>query len=83
MRGWRICNERLDMDKISYLEKEVIELRKLLAECELQLRQKSELITRLQRDPLTEERIYSLYRRSLDWRVLARAVEIEHGVGET
>ena len=83
MRGWRICNERLDMDKISYLEKEVIELRKLLAECELQLRQKSELITRLQRDPLTEERIYSLYRRSLDWLVLARAVEIEHGVGET
>jgi hypothetical protein len=71
------------MDKVAYLEKEIEELRKLLAECELQLRKKSELVTRLQRNPLTEERIYSLYRQSLDWRVLARSVETEHGVGET
>jgi len=68
------------MEKIKYLELEVAELRKLLVECELQLRIKSERVTRLQREPLTEERVYALYRRSLDWRVLARDVEAEHGV---
>ena len=68
------------MDQIKYLELEVAELRKLLVECELQLQIKSEMVTRLQREPLAEERVYALYRRSLDWRVLARDVEAEHGV---
>jgi len=69
------------MDKIKHLEGEILELRKLLEECELQLRIKSEMVTRLQREPLTDERIYALYRWSLDWRVLARDIEAEHGVG--
>jgi len=68
------------MEQIKYLELEVAELRKLLVECELQLRIKTDTVTRLQREPLTDERIYALYRRSLDWRVLARDVEAEHGV---
>jgi hypothetical protein len=68
------------MEQVKYLELEVAELRKLLVECELQLRIRSDMVMRLQREPLTEERVYALYRRSLDWRVLARDVEAEHGV---
>jgi len=68
------------MEQVKYLELEIAELRKLLVECELQLRIKSDMVMRLQREPLTEERVYALYRRSLDWRVLARDVEAEHGV---
>jgi len=73
------------MEQVKYLELEIAELRKLLVECELQLRIKSDMVMRLQREPLTEERVYALYRGSLDWRVLARDVEAEHGgnpVGE-
>jgi polyribonucleotide nucleotidyltransferase len=31
-------------------------------------------------EPLTDERIYTLYKRSLDWRQLARDIEAEHDI---
>jgi len=38
--------------------------------------------SKLQRrtEPLTDERIYILYTRSLDWRQLARDVEADHDI---
>ena len=54
----------------------------LLAIYDEQLKAANELIVRLQREPLSEERLVALYRRSMDWRQFARDVEKEHGVGE-
>ena len=39
------------------------------------------LIERLRKEPLSDERIRALYRRTMDWRQFARDIEEEHGVG--
>jgi len=65
------------------LKSEISELRKLLIEYEADVRRKTELLARFHKDPLPDDRVYALYRHSLDWRQLARDIEKEHGVGET
>jgi len=65
------------------LKSEISELRKLLIEYEADVRRKTELLSRFHKDPLPDDRVYALYRHSLDWRQLARDIEKEHGVGET
>ena len=66
-------------DLVAYLRSEIKELHKILNETQLALAQANERLNR-QSEPLTEERIYTLYRRSLDWRQLARDVESEHDI---
>jgi hypothetical protein len=64
---------------VSYLRSEIKELHNILHETQLALAQANDRLNR-RSEPLTEERIYSLYRRSLDWRQLAKDVEAEHGI---
>jgi len=66
-------------DLVSYLRSEIKELHNILHETQLALAQANDRLNR-RSEPLTEERIYSLYRRSLDWRQLAKDVEAEHGI---
>ena len=60
---------------------EIKAMRMLIEEQDKALRHAVELNTRLQKPPLSDERIHALYRRTMDWRQLARDVEKEHGVG--
>lgn len=69
------------MNNVDYWKSEATHLREILHQTEIALEQANALIARMQREPLDEERIYALYRHSLDWRQLARDVEKEHGVG--
>ena len=71
-----------EYSKKDYYKDELKSLGELLAIYDEQLKAANELIVRLQRDPLSEERLVALYRRSMDWRQFARDVEKEHGVGE-
>lgn len=64
---------------VAYLRAEIKELHKILNETQLALAQANDRLNR-RSEPLTEERIYTLYRRSLDWRQLARDVESEHDI---
>lgn len=66
-------------DLVTYLRSEIKELHKILQETQLALAVAN---TKLQRrtEPLTNERIYILYTRSLDWRQLARDIESEHDI---
>jgi hypothetical protein len=66
-------------DLITYLRAEIKELHNILHETQIALAQANEKLNR-QSTPLTDERIYTLYRRSLDWRQLAKDVEVEHGI---
>ena len=66
-------------DLVTYLRTEIKELHNILHETQLALAQANDRLNR-QSEPLTDERIYTLYRRSLDWRQLARDIEIEHGI---
>lgn len=66
-------------DLTSYLKSEIKELHKILNETQLELAKANERLNR-RSEPLSEERIYTLYRRSLDWRQLARDVESEHDI---
>jgi len=40
------------------------------------------LLTRCHKEPLSDDRLYQLFRHSMDWRVFARDLEKEHGIGE-
>ena len=66
-------------DLVTYLRSEIKELHKILQETQLALAVAN---TKLQHrtEPLSEERVYTLYRRSLDWRQLARDIESEHDI---
>ena len=66
-------------DLVAYLRSEIKELHKILHETQLALAQANDRLNR-QSAPLTDERIYTLYRRSLDWRQLARDVEADHEI---
>ena len=64
---------------VAYLRSEIKELHKILNETQLALAQANDRLNR-RSEPLTEERIYTLYRRSLDWRKLARDIEADHDI---
>ena len=66
-------------DLVAYLRAEIKELHNILHETQVALAQANEKLNR-QSTPLTDERIYTLYRRSLDWRQLARDIEAEHHI---
>jgi hypothetical protein len=66
-------------DLVAYLREEIKELHKILNETQLALAQANDRLNR-RSEPLTEERIYTLYRRSLDWRKLARDIEADHDI---
>jgi len=66
-------------DLVNYLRLEIKELHNILHETQMALAQANERLNR-RSEPLSEERIYALYRRSLDWRKLARDVEAEHEI---
>jgi len=66
-------------DLVSYLKSEIKELHNILHETQLALTQANDRLSR-RSEPLTEERIYTLYRRSLDWRQLARDIEADHDI---
>jgi hypothetical protein len=62
------------------LQEELKSMREILGTYDEELRAANELIVRLQKPPLSEERIVALYRRSMDWRQFARDIEEEHGI---
>lgn len=66
-------------DLVTYLRSEIKELHKILHETQLALAQANDRLNR-RSEPLTDERIYSLYTRSLDWRQLARDIEADHDI---
>jgi len=66
-------------DLVTYLRSEIKELHKILHETQLALAQANDRLNR-RSEPLTDERIYSLYTRSLNWRQLARDVETDHDI---
>ena len=66
-------------DLVAYLRSEIKELHHILYETQLALAQANVRLNR-RSEPLTEERIYTLYRRSLDWRKFARDIEAEHDI---
>ena len=66
-------------DLVAYLRSEIKELHNILHETQLALAQANDRLSR-HSEPLSEERVYSLYKRSLDWRQLAKDVEAEHGI---
>jgi hypothetical protein len=63
-----------------HLQEELKSMREILGTYDEELRAANELIVRLQRPPLSDERIVALYRRSMDWRQFARDIEEEHGI---
>jgi len=66
-------------DLVAYLRSEIKELHHILHETQLSLAQANDRLNR-RYEPLSEERIYTLYRRSLDWRQLARDIEADHDI---
>ena len=66
-------------DLVAYLRAEIKELHHILHETQLSLAQANDRLNR-RSEPLSEERIYTLYRRSLDWRQLARDIEADHDI---
>jgi hypothetical protein len=66
-------------DLVSYLKSEIKELHTILHETQLALAQANHRLNR-RSEPLSDERIYTLYTRSLDWRQLARDIEAEHDI---
>jgi hypothetical protein len=66
-------------DLIAHLKSEIKELHHILHETQLALAQANVKLN-CRTEPLTEERVYTLYRRSLDWRQLVKDVEFEHGI---
>ena len=61
---------------------EIKAMRMLIEEQDKALRHAIELTARLQKPPLSDERIHALYRHTMDWRQLARDIEKEHGIGD-
>jgi hypothetical protein len=66
-------------DLVAYLRSEIKELHHILQETQLALARANDRLGR-RSEPLTEERVYTLYRRSLDWRQLARDIEADHDI---
>lgn len=66
-------------DLVSYLKSEIKELHSILHETQLELARANERLNR-RSEPLSDERIYTLYTRSLDWRQLARDIEADHDI---
>jgi len=66
-------------DLVSYLKSEIKELHNILHETQLELARANERLNR-RSEPLSDERVYTLYTRSLDWRQLARDIEAEHDI---
>jgi len=64
------------------MAEEIKAMRMLIEEQDKALRHALELNTRLQKPPLSDERIHALYRHTMDWRQLARDIEKEHGIGD-
>jgi hypothetical protein len=64
---------------VDYLRSEIKELHNILNETQLALIQANARLNR-KFTPLTDERIYILYTRSLDWRQLARDIEADHDI---
>jgi len=72
--------EQVADNQVVNLQAELDALRDILGTYDEELRAANEQIVKLQREPLPEERIVALYRRSMDWRQFARDIENEHGV---
>jgi hypothetical protein len=66
-------------DLVNYLRSEIKELHNILHETQMSLVEANDRLNR-RSEPLSEERIYTLYRRSLDWRQLARDIEADHDI---
>jgi hypothetical protein len=66
-------------DLVKHLKSEIKELHHILRETQIALAQ-ANVILNSRTEPLTDERIYTLYKRSLDWRQLARDIEAEHDI---
>jgi hypothetical protein len=66
-------------DLVTYLRLEIKELHTILQETQLALAMANSKLQR-RTEPLSDERIYTLYTRSLDWRQLARDIEFEHDI---
>jgi len=66
-------------DLVTYLRSEIKELHTILQETQFALAMANSKLQR-RTEPLTNERIYTLYTRSLDWRQLARDVEADHDI---
>jgi hypothetical protein len=64
------------------MKEEIKALRMLVEEQDKALRHALGLNERLQKEPLSDDKIHALYRHSMDWRQLARDVEKEHGIGD-
>jgi hypothetical protein len=70
------------MNELEHTKSELKHLQELLLEYDQELRRKNELLTRCHKEPLSDDRLYQLFRHSMDWRVFARDLEKEHGIGE-
>ena len=70
------------MTEVESLQFELKNIQELLFEYAMELNRKQAIINRLTKAPLSDERLYSLYRHSMDWRKFARDVEREHGIVE-
>jgi len=66
-------------DLVTYLRSEIKELHTILQETQLALAMANSKLQR-RTEPLSDERIYTLYTRSLDWRQLARDIEADHDI---
>ena len=66
-------------DLVNHLKSEIRELHSILHETQIALAQANDRLNR-RSEPLTDERVYTLYKRSLDWRQLARDVEADHDI---
>jgi len=66
-------------DLVTYLRSEIKELHTILQETQLALAMANSKLQR-RTEPLTDERIYILYTRSLDWRQFARDIEADHDI---
>ena len=64
---------------VNHLKSEIKELHNILHETQIALAQANVRLNR-RSEPLTDERVYTLYKRSLDWRQLARDIEAEHDI---
>ena len=66
-------------DLVTYLRSEIKELHTILQETQFALAMANSKLQR-RTEPLSDERIYTLYTRSLDWRQLARDIEADHDI---
>jgi len=66
--------------QVENLQAEIESMREILSIYDEEMRHANEQIVKLQKTSLSEERIFALYRRTMDWRQFARDIEKEHGV---